>query len=46
MIIGYGGGKFDPLIDEKDLTVITLKGIASSISHNYDGNENILVLTI
>lgn len=46
MIFGYGGGKFDPLSDEKELTVITLMGITSSISHKYDGNENVLVLTI
>lgn len=46
MIFGYGGGKFDPLVDEKDLTVITLKGVTSSITHKYDGNGNVLVLTI
>lgn len=46
MIFGYGGGKFDPLGDEKDLTVITLKGVTSSISHKYDGNGNVLVVTI
>lgn len=46
MIFGYGGGKFDPLADTKDLTVITLKGVTSSISHKYDGNENVLVVTI
>lgn len=46
MIFGYGGGKFDPLGDEKDLTVITLKGVTSSISYKYDGNGNVLVVTI
>lgn len=46
MIFGYGGGNFDPLGDEKDLTVITLKGVTSSISHKYDGNGNVLVVTI
>lgn len=46
MIFGYGGGKFDPLGDEKDLTVITLKGVTSSISHKYNGNGNVLVVTI
>ncbi len=46
MIFGYGGDKFDPLGDEKELTVITLRGITNSISHKYDGNENVLVLKI
>lgn len=46
MIFSYGGEKFDPLGDEKDLTVITLKGVTSSIVHRYDGNKNVLVLTI
>lgn len=44
MIFGYGGDSFDPLGDEKDLTVITLKGIASSISHKYDGSKNVLAI--
>lgn len=44
MIFGYGGNSFDPLGDEKDLTVITLRGIASSISHKYDGNKNVLAI--
>ena len=46
MIFGYGGGSFDPLADEKDLTVITLKGITSAVSHKYDGNSNVLTLKI
>lgn len=46
MIFSYGGDSFDPLSDEKDLTVITLKGIASSISHKYDGGKNILAVKL
>ena len=46
MIFGYGGDEFNPLGDEKELTVITLRGITSSISHKYDGGENVLVMTI
>ena len=46
MIFSYGGEKFDPLGDEKDLIVITLKGVTSSSVHRYDGNKNVLVMTI
>lgn len=46
MIFRYGGEKFNPLCDEKELSVITLRGITSSMSHKYDGSENVLVLTV
>lgn len=46
MIFRYGGEKLGLPDDEKDLTAITLRGVTKSISHKYDGNENILVLTI
>ena len=46
MIFGYGGGKFDPLMDEKDLSVITLKGVTSLVRHKYDANGNLLTLKI
>ena len=46
MIFGYGGDEFNPLSDEKELTVITLRGITNSTFHKYDGNENVLVLKI
>lgn len=38
--------KIRPPGDEKDLTVITLKGVTSSITYRFDGNVNVLVLTI
>lgn len=46
MIFRYGGEKLGLPDDEKDLTAITLRGVTKSISHKYDGNENVLVLTI
>lgn len=46
MIFRYGGEKLGLSDDEKDLTAITLRGVTKSISHKYDGNENVLVLTI
>lgn len=46
MIFGCGSDEFDPLGDEKDLGVITLRGITSSIYHKYDEDGNIPVLTI
>lgn len=46
MIFRYGGEKLGLPDDEKDMTAITLRGVTKSISHKYDGNENILVLTI
>lgn len=46
MIFCYGGEKLGLPDDENDLTAITLRGVTKSISHKYDGNENILVLTI
>lgn len=46
MIFSYGGESFDPLADSNDLTAITLKGVTSEITHKYDGNKNVLTLTI
>lgn len=46
MIFRYGGKKLGLPDDEDDLTAITLRGVTKSISHKYDGKENVLVLKI